>query len=200
MKIAIIGSGHIGGTLGTLWAGKGHQVMFGSRDPQSDKIRTLLHTAGENAQAGSVQEAIAFGEVILLAVPDTEIERVLEEVGDLHHKILINSTNLKDGRSAGMEVLRLAKNARVIRAFNTVAWEVIANPHYGPTNATLFINGDDSKAKEIVAQLCHDIGFDPVDAGDSANIPHIETALGILWRILSPQFGREFTLRVLRRV
>lgn len=86
MKIAIIGSGHIGGTLGTLWAGKGHQVMFGSRDPQSEKIRTLLHTAGENAQAASVQEAIVFGEVILLAVPDTEIERVLEEVGDLHHK------------------------------------------------------------------------------------------------------------------
>jgi predicted dinucleotide-binding enzyme len=53
--------------------------MFGSRDPQSEKIRTLLHTVGENAQAGSVQEAIAFGEVILLAVPDTEIERVLSE-------------------------------------------------------------------------------------------------------------------------
>src|SRR5260370_40193508 len=102
MKIAIIGSGHIGGTLGTLWAGKGHQVIFGSRDLQSDKMRTLLHTAGENAQAGSEQEAIAFGEVILLAVPDTEIERVLEDIGDPHHKILITSTNLRNGRSVRM--------------------------------------------------------------------------------------------------
>lgn len=199
MNIAIIGSGHIGGTLGTVWAAKGHHVMFGSRNPQSEKIRALLLTAGENAQAGSVQEAIAFGDVILLAVPDTEIERVLEEVGDLHHKILINSTNLRDGRSAGMEVLRLAKNARVVRAFNTVAWEVIANPHYGPTNATLFLNGDDSGAKEIVARLGRDIGFDPVDAGDSTTIANIETALGILWRLFAPQFGREFALRLLRR-
>lgn len=174
--------------------------MFGSRDPHSEKIRTLLQAAGEHAQAGSVPEAVSFGEGILLAVPGTEIERVLEAGGDLHHKILINSTNLLDGRSAGAEVLRLAKNARVVRAFNAVAWEVIANPHYGPTNATLLITGDDAEAKEIVAQLCRDIGFDPVDAGDSANSPNIETALGILWRLLAPQFGREWTLRVLRRV
>ena len=73
MNIAIIGSGHIGGTLGTVWAAKGHHVMFGSRNPQSEKIRALLLTAGGNAQAGSVREAIAFGDVILLAVPDTEI-------------------------------------------------------------------------------------------------------------------------------
>lgn len=199
MKIGILGAGNIGGTLGKLWAEKGHQVMLSSRHPRGDKMRALLSAAGENAHAGSVREAIDFGEVILLAVPDTEIEHVLTEAGDLQQKILINSANLRDGRSAGIEVLGLAKNARVVRAFNTIAWEVIANPQYGPTNATLFINGDDPEAKAVVARLSQEIGFDPVDAGDSAHIPDVEKALGILWRILMPQFGRECTLRVLRR-
>lgn len=199
MKIASIGSGNMGGTLGRLWAAHGHQVMFGSRDPQSDKIRTLLQAAGTNAQAGTVQEAIAFGEVILLAVLPTEVERVLREAGDLNNKILINCTNRFDGKSADMEVLRLAKNARVVRTFNTLAWEVLANPQYGSINATAFLSGDDSEAKEVVAQLSCDIGLDPVDVGGSANMEKIETAMGTLWSVLSPQFGRDYSLRILRR-
>jgi 8-hydroxy-5-deazaflavin:NADPH oxidoreductase len=199
MKIATIGSGNMGGTLGKLWAQHGHQVMFGSRDPHSDKIRTLLQTAGTNAQAGTVQEAIAFAEVILLAVLPTDVERILDEAGDLNNKILINCTNRFDGKSADLEVLRLAKNARVVRAFNTLAWEVLANPQYGPINATAFLSGDDSVAKEVVAQLSSEIGLDPVDVGGSANMEKIETAIGTLWRILSPQFGRDYSLRILRR-
>ncbi|MBB6674549.1 NADPH-dependent F420 reductase [Cohnella nanjingensis] len=199
MKIASIGSGNMGGTLGRLWAAHGHQVMFGSRDPQSDKIRTLLQTAGMNAQAGTVQEAIAFGEVILLAVLPTEVERVLGEAGDLNNKILINCTNRLDGKSADMEVLRQAKNARVVRTFNTLPWEVLANPQYGPINATAFLSGDDSEAKGVVIQLSQDIGLDPVDVGGSANMEKIETAMGTLWSILSPKFGRDYSLRILRR-
>ena len=199
MKIAIIGSGHIGGTLGKKWAAHGHEVMFGSRDPHSEKIRGLLEAAGTNAAAGFVQEAIDFGEVITLAVPGSEIELVLDSAGDLHNKILINTAVLFDGRSASEEVLRCAKNARVVRAFHSVTWEVIANPQYGRANATMFINGDDPAARETVASLCKDIGFDPVDVGNTANMTTIERAIGSLWGILSPQFGRDYALRVLRR-
>jgi 8-hydroxy-5-deazaflavin:NADPH oxidoreductase len=199
MKIGIIGSGHIGGTLGKLWAAKGHHVMFSSRSPQSDKMQMLYQEAGANAQIGTVQEAIEFGEVILLAVPPTAVEEVLEEAVDLHQKILINSTNRQDGKSAGMEVIRLAKNARVVRAFNSLAWEVLSNPQYGSINASMFLVGDDSAAKKVVAELCRDIGLDPVDAGNSENIPLLEESLGTLWRILAPKFGREYSLRILRR-
>jgi predicted dinucleotide-binding enzyme len=199
MKIASIGSGNMGGTLGRQWAAHGHQVMFGSRDPQSDKIRTLLQAAGANAQAGTVQEAVEFGEVILLAVLPTDVERVLEEAGDLNNKILINCTNSFDGKSADMMVLRLAKNARVVRAYNTLPWEVLANPQFGSINATAFLSGDDSGAKEVVAQLTSDIGLDPVDVGGSTNMEQIEKAMGTFWSILYPQFGRDFTFRVLRR-
>jgi len=83
-----IGSGNMGGTLGKLWEKSGHQVMFGSRDPQSDKMRALLQAVDVNAQAGTVQEAIIFGDVVLLAVMPVEVERVLAEAGDLSDKIL----------------------------------------------------------------------------------------------------------------
>ncbi|MGE5703222.1 MAG: NADPH-dependent F420 reductase [Clostridia bacterium] len=199
MKIASIGSGNIGGTLGKKWAACGHQVMFGSIDPQGEPMRSLIETAGPNAMAGSVREAIAFGEVILLAIPGTEVDNVLELAGDLHHKILINCTNRYDGKSADSEVLRLAQNARVVRAFHTLPFEVLANPYYGALTPTLFMSGADSDAKEVVAQLARDIGLDPVDAGDSANMEKIEAMNVTLWGILSPQFGRDYSLRVLRR-
>ncbi|GMX60623.1 NADPH-dependent F420 reductase [Paenibacillus elgii] len=199
MKIASIGSGNMGGTLGKRWAVHGHQVMFGSRDPQSDKMRTLLQEAGTNAQAGTVQEAAAFGEVILLAVLPSDVERVLEEAGDLRNKILINCTNRFDGKSADMEVQRLAQNARIVRAYHTLPWEVLANPLYGTSNATAFLSGDDAEAKEIIARLSRDIGLDPVDVGGSASMEKIEAAMGTLWSILSPQFGRDYGLRILRR-
>ncbi|WP_025847241.1 NADPH-dependent F420 reductase [Paenibacillus ehimensis] len=199
MKIAAIGSGNMGGTLGKRWAAHGHQVMFGSRDPQSDKIRTVLQKAGANAQAGTVREAAAFGEVILLAVLPSDVERVLEEAGDLNNKILINCTNRFDGTSADKEVQRLAQNARIVRAYHTLPWEVLANPQYGPSNATAFLSGDDAGAKEIVARLSRDIGLDPVDVGGSANMEKLEAAIGTLWSLLSPQFGRDYGLRILRR-
>jgi len=96
-------------------------------------------------------------------------------------------------------VRRLAKNARVVRAFHTLPWEVLAAPQFGPSNATAFLSGDDSAAKSVVSSLTSDIGLDPVDVGDSANMEKIETAMGTLWSIFSPILGRDYSLRVLRR-
>ncbi|MET3287563.1 UNVERIFIED_CONTAM: putative dinucleotide-binding enzyme [Brevibacillus sp. OAP136] len=199
MKIASIGSGNMGGTLGKRWAASGHEVMFGSRDPHSDRMQALLHAAGPHAQAGTVRDAVAFGEVVLLAVLSDDVERVLEEAGDLRNKILINCTNRFDGKSADEEVRRLAQNARVVRAYHTLPWEVLAEPHFGSVNATAFLSGDDASAKEIVGRLTAEIGLDPVDVGDSANMEKIDNAIGSLWGILYPQFGRNFSLRILRR-
>lgn len=199
MKIAVIGTGNMGGTAGKRWAAQGHQVMFGSRDPKRDKVQALLRAAGSRAQAGTVQEAIDFGEVILLAVLPQAVEPILQEAGDLRNKILINCTNRFDGQSADLEVLRLARNARVVRALHTLPWETVANPGYDEANATVFMSGDHEGAKEVVAGLCRDIGLDPVDVGGSENMQKVEAAVGTLWGILSPQFGRDFSLRVLRR-
>lgn len=199
MRIAVIGTGNMGGTLGKQWAAHGHQVMFGSRDPRSEKVQALLRDAGDLARAGTVPEAVAFGEVILLAVVPDAVEPILREAGDLANKILINCTNRFDGQSADLEVRRLARNARVVRAFHTFPWEALANPRFGSTNATAFLSGDDGEAKEVVARLCRDIGLDSIDVGGSENMEKIDTAVGTLWSVLSPQFGRDFSLRVLRR-
>lgn len=199
MKIAMIGSGHIGGTLGKAWAAKGHLVTFGSRDPQSERIHTLLESIGSNAAAASVKEAAALGEIIVLAVPGTEIGPVLEEAGDLRRKIVINATMLFDGRSADEEVRRLAKGARIVRAFHTSTWEALANPRFGPGNATLFMSGDDEEAKQTVFRLGAEAGFDMIDVGGAETMAEIEKALVSFWTVFLPRFGRDYAIRVLRR-
>lgn len=199
MKVAIIGSGRLGGTLGKLWAACGHEIMFSSRHPDSAAMQELLIEARGNAQLGSVKEALSFADVLLLALPPAAVDSFLEESGDLNNKILINATNRLDGKSAGMEVIRLAKNARVVRAFNMIPWEILSKPQYQNTSASIFIAGDDDEAKGIVSNLCDDIGFDPVDAGSADNIVALETAMGLLWKIFSPKFGRDFSFRILRR-
>jgi predicted dinucleotide-binding enzyme len=199
MKIASIGSGNMGGTLGKQWAALGHRVMFGSRDPHSEKMKLLLQAAGANAQAGTIMEAIAFGEVILLAVLPGDVERVLDEAGDLDGKILINCTNRYDGASSDAEVRRLARNARVVRAFHTLPWEVLANPRYEAGNAAAFLSGDDHAAVEVVTKLAREIGLDPVEVDGPDAMAKAETAIGMIWSILAPKFGREYSLSVLRR-
>ncbi|MDQ0897472.1 NADPH-dependent F420 reductase [Paenibacillus sp. V4I7] len=199
MKIASIGSGNIGGTLGKQWAALEHRVMFGSRDPHSEKMKLLLQVVGANAQAGTIMEAVAFGEVILLAVLPSDVERVLAEAGDLDGKILINCTNRYDGTSSDAEVRRLARNARVVRAFHMLPWEVLANPRYEAGTATAFLSGDDPAAVEVVAKLASDIGLDPVEIGGPDAMAKAETAIGMIWSILAPKFGREYSLSVLRR-
>ncbi|MBM7566122.1 NADPH-dependent F420 reductase [Paenibacillus sacheonensis] len=199
MKIASIGSGNMGGTLGKRWAALGHRVMFGTRNPHSEKIKLLLQDAGANAQAGTIKEAAAFGEVILLAVLPDAVEQVLTEAGDLDGKILINCTNRYDAKSADAEVRRLAQHARVVRAFHTLPWEVLANSQYEAGVATVFLSGDDPEAVEAVAALTTQLGLDPVAVGGPDDMAKVETAIGTMWRILAPKFGREFSLSVLRR-
>ena len=108
-------------------------------------------------------------------------------------------TSRFDGQSAHEVVTRFAQNVRPVKAFNTLAWEVLINPQYEAGNASLFIAGDDAEAKEIVAQLCRDMGLDPVDSGGTAAIPVMETAFWPFYRLLVPHFGRDYSLRVLRR-
>lgn len=199
MKIATIGSGKMGGTLGRRWAACGHFVTFGSRDPQSERMKLLLQASGSRAQAATVREAVEQSDVILLAVMADDIERALEEAGDLNGKILINCTICFDGTSADEKVRRLARNARVVRAFHNLTWEVLANPSYEDGRAAAFLSGDDPEAVAVVLTLAADIGLDAIDVGDPDSMAKAEAAVGMLWGVLGPRFGREYSLGVLRR-
>jgi len=91
MNIGIIGTGNMGSGLGKLWARSGHQIMFSSREPE--KAKALVNSMGPNASAGTVAEAVQFGEAVLLAVPWASIEDAIKEAGPLDGKILIDCTN-----------------------------------------------------------------------------------------------------------
>lgn len=93
MKIGVLGSGSVGGSLGTRWAKNGHQVVFSTRDPNSEKINKLLASAGSNARAALVEEAVSASDVLLLATPWSATEQVVRSAGDFKDKILIDATN-----------------------------------------------------------------------------------------------------------
>src|SRR5207253_4942477 len=104
MKIGIIGAGNVGGTLGQAWVKKGHDVFFGVRHPQDDKTRQLVQSIGGKARAGTVAEAAAFGEVVVLATPWQAAEAAVRAAGDLSGKALIDCTNPLTPDFSGLEV------------------------------------------------------------------------------------------------
>ncbi len=196
MKIGILGSGKVGGALGTRWAQAGHQVTFGSRDPGADAIKQLVGNAGATASSATFADTARACEVLLLAAPWTATRSLLEGLGALDGKILIDATNallpdlsglqLDKTTSAGEKVAEWAPGAKVVKAFNTIGFTVMANATFGTDRALLLYCGDDAGAKQTVKQLAADIGFDPVDAGPLTKARVLES-FALLW--ISLAFG-----------
>jgi NADPH-dependent F420 reductase len=194
MKIGTLGTGRMANKLAKLWTAKGHQVFFGSRN--AHKARQLAASLGPNANGGTQAEAVAFGEVILLAVPWTAAEETLKALGPFEGKILIDMTNPIKPTEAGMqlamghttsfaeEIARLVPGAKVVKAFNSIYFDNLDKPHYGAAKAGAFFCGDDDQAKAVVTQLSRDIGFDPVDSGPLTNARLLEP-LAVLWMQLA---------------
>ncbi|HTS48309.1 MAG TPA: NADPH-dependent F420 reductase [Bryobacteraceae bacterium] len=209
MNIGIIGSGNVGGTLGTRWARNGHQVVFGSRNPQEADVKQLVAGAGKTARAATLAEA-ATTDVLLFAVPWPAAKDALAGLGNLTDKILIDATNpllpdlsalaLGTTTSAGEQVAEWARGAKVVKAFNTVGNNIMANPSFHGEKPVLFYCGDDADAKKTVHQLAEELGFDAQDAGPLKQARVLEPFC-LLWVSLAFQqgWGREFAFKVLRR-
>ena len=174
MKIGIIGTGRIGSGLGKLWSAKGHQVMFGSRNPSAAK--DIVDEVGHGAKVGSIPEAAHWGDAVLLAVPWHAARDTIEAAGSLEGKVLIDCVNPLSEDHAGLtvghtssaaeEISGWAPEAKVVKAYNAVFATVIhSSPVFGSQRATIFICGDDAGAKNVVAGLVEDSGFEAVDAG-----------------------------------
>jgi NADPH-dependent F420 reductase len=209
MRIGIIGTGNMGSGLGKQWAATGHQVLFGSRDPQ--KARTLASAVGENASSGTYAEAARFGEAVLLAVPWRGVQDAIASAGAFAEKILIDCTNpmtadymsLMDGHpsSGAEEIARWAAGAQVVKAFNhTYAQIIHSSPQFGGHTPTAFYCGDDPAAKTIVASLISDIGFEPVDAGPLQNARYLEPlAEHMVHLAYALGMGTDQALKLIRR-
>lgn len=178
MRIGIIGAGLIGGTLGRLWVAAGHQVCFGSRNP--DRLAALVAELGDAASAASQAEAARFGEVVFTAAPYGAWPGLAEQLGPLlRGKTLLDAANpspqrdgafareaLAGGKGAGVPVARLLPEVAVVRAFNAVYWETLRDEaHRAGERLAIALAGDTPAAIEVAAQLVRDAGFDPVIAG-----------------------------------
>jgi 8-hydroxy-5-deazaflavin:NADPH oxidoreductase len=188
MKIGVVGSGGIGGTIGTLWAQAGHEVFFSSRNPE--KLTELVATAGANARAGTIAEAAAFADVIFLAVYYWTTDEAIAACGNIDGKILIDATNpylLENGKiqrvldvSAALELAAKVPQVHVVKAYNTLPTATFANEAHRSDPYALFYCGDDTAAKATVARLITDSGFAGVDIGDLNQVIHQEPG-GVLY-------------------
>lgn len=210
MKIAIIGAGNVGSTLGEAWARKGHDIFFGVRHPQDDKTRQLVRSLGGKGQAATVAEAAAFGEVVVLATPWHATEAAVRAAGDLRGKTVIDCTNPLKPDVSGLEVgfttsgaervAAWATGAKVFKAFNTTGSNNMADPVINGVRTVMFVCGDDEGAKAVVMRLAFDLGFDAVNAGGLEQARLLEP-WAMLWISLAFRggLGRDFGFALLRR-
>jgi 8-hydroxy-5-deazaflavin:NADPH oxidoreductase len=177
MRVGIVGSGLMGGKLGTLFARAGHEVVF-SYARSEQKLRKLAREAKGRARSGTAREAAQETDALLLAVHWSRLDDVLNQTGDLSRKVIVSCSlpmNADDTElivahtSSGAEMLaRRLPEARVVSAFNTVPSEVLFSVFEARRKAirpSLVYCGDDSRSKRLVAGLIRDVGFDPLDAG-----------------------------------
>lgn len=191
MRIGILGSGLMGGKLGTLFARTGHDVVF-SYARSAEKLKRLARSAKGNARAGTPREAARGSDVLLLAVHWSRIDDVLAQAGELAGKTVLTCSLPMNGddtalvighTSSGAEALaRKIPAARVVAAFNTVPSEVLFDVYAGRRKAarpSLVYCGDDRRAKTAAARLIRDVGFEPLDAGP-LRIARYTEAFGLL--------------------
>jgi 8-hydroxy-5-deazaflavin:NADPH oxidoreductase len=182
LKIATIGAGREGGALGTLFAKQGHAVMFSSQHPE--QLKELVASAGPTAQAGTVEQAVGFGDVVLLVVPYTAVEQIGKDYGNaLAAKQLVidvsNPIARRDGEAivsrvaeqggAGLATAKMLPGAHLVRGFNVINYARLAQDAHRPGEPVgVPIAGDDSNAIALATRLIKEIGFEPVLVGGLA--------------------------------
>ncbi len=211
MKIGVIGAGRIGSTIGGLWAKAGHEVMFSDRDPEQVKraIEGLGPEVKPPARAGSVAEAAAFGDAVLIAVPYMALPAIRDQVGaQLKGKVVIDPNNpvpSRDGemavpareKGAAVSTAALLPGARIVRSFNSWGYSTMAREANRPApRMALPVAADDAAALKLGMQLVSDAGFDPVNAGSLAASKAFDLGSPVSGRILTaPELRQALQLK-----
>ena len=202
MRIGILGSGLMGGKLGTLFARTGHEVVF-SYARSARKLQRLAKEAGGGARAGTPREAARDADALLLAVHWSRVNDVLKQAGDVSGKVIITCSipmNAPDTElvlahttSGAEELARRVPKARVVSAFGTVPSELLFGVYDRRRRAlrpSLLYCGDDREARKVAAGLIRELGFDPVDAGPLRIARYFEP-----FTLLIAQLAYRFTWR-----
>jgi len=177
MRIGILGSGLMGGKLGTLFARAGHEVVF-SYARSAQKLKRLARQAQGKARPGTPAEAVSEADALLLAVHWSRVDDVLTQAGDVSGKVMLScvlpmnskDTELVVGRtsSAAEELAKKLEGTPIVSAFGTVPSEVlfgVFEARRRKTRPDMMYCGNDAGAKEVAAGLIRDVGFRPLDLG-----------------------------------
>lgn len=189
--IAIIGTGNVAHALGPAFAEAGHTVVYGSRNPDRASVDELVAMTGNGAGAVPQSEAAAGADVVVLAVPWDVIQSVVENLGDLSGRVVIDLTNPRTIAEDGLRdyalqdsnaerIQRFAPEARVVKAFNTMTAQLMANAALADGPVTVPIAGDDPEAKAVVARLARDLGFEAMDFGP-LRYAHVIEGMFLVW-------------------
>src|SRR5438046_2603526 len=202
MKIGIIGSGNIGGTVGTLWVKAGHQVLFSSRHPE--EIKSLVDGLGPLARAGTVKEALAFGDVVFIGVPYSAYPQIGKDYAqEFKGKIVLDAGNAvpardgeisKEARENGVGITsaKYLAGARIVRAFNTMNYRRLASNANRPgARMAIPIAGDDKDALTVASGLVRDAGFDPVIIGPLESAKYFAQG--------GPLYGQDITVQEMQQ-
>lgn len=202
LAVAVLGAGHIGGTLGKKWSTAGHHVRFGVNDPAGNNAQALRAELGEQAVIGSIDNALQGNpDVVLVALPGGIIETVAQKYAtQLNGRVLIDAANRmgEDSMHNLAHFQKYAPEAHVYRAFNSLGWENFAEPNFDGIQADLFFCGPDGDPRAKVETLISDTGLRPVYLGGTDQMGLLDSITS-LWFTLafSQKKGRHVAFKVL---
>lgn len=202
MKIGVIGSGRIGGTLGALWVKAGHEVFFSSRHPA--ELEELVERLGPTARAGMPREAAAFGDVVLISIPYHAVPQIGRDLArELAGKVVLETGNpypSRDGemavkartRGTGLSSAGFLPGVRLVRAFNSVGYRALrSEAHRTGDRVAIPLAGDDRQALAVASRLVEDAGFEPVVVGTLMRARDFDVGTAV--------YGQALTSRELRQ-
>jgi predicted dinucleotide-binding enzyme len=202
LKIGVIGAGHIGSTVGGLWVKSGHPVMFSSRHPE--ELASMVQGLGALAKSGTVAEAVAFGDVIFIAVPYGAYPQIGKDYGSqLAGKVVLDAGNAVQARDGditaetkeegiGVTSAKYLPGAKIVRAFNSMGYKFFASEaNRAGDRMAIPLAGDDKDALSVASTLVHDAGFDPVVIGSLARAKDFSQG--------NPLYGKQVTAEEMRK-
>ncbi|VAW58383.1 hypothetical protein MNBD_GAMMA11-2998 [hydrothermal vent metagenome] len=206
MKLAILGSGKMGGTLASLLSRKGYEVMIGSRDAVATEER---FSSLPGIQAGSYEQAVEYADTIIIATPWQMTLDILSPLGDMKGKMLIDITNplsadvsslvVCSTSSAAEEIAKLKTEAHVVKAFNGINSANLSRPSFSGETVQVFYCGDSEQAKNICSEIIEKLGFAGKDCGALVNARWLET-MAMLWIQLAfvEGYGMDFSFKMVQ--